>query len=225
MSKATLYHVPKTISSPIVQVLLEMGACEVDIVTLDFAGLKSPSHLAINPMGSSPAFQDGDLKMWESGAVLLYLLETYDTSHAFHPPPGTGAPRGKFFQIQQYIIATVYPFISSLYIHTLKPIEEQDLVYVETAKGKWRALLGPTLVKALGGGPYLLGQQRTAIDFLICKPLNNIKAMGMLSETPTLEALFTTVSSLPSFSQAYDNHAAPLLNLEKRCMVLVPGGE
>mmetsp|Transcript_54500 Transcript_54500/g.162856 ORF Transcript_54500/g.162856 Transcript_54500/m.162856 type:complete len:229 (-) Transcript_54500:489-1175(-) len=205
-SGPTLYHVPKTISSPIVQFLIEAGLATdpVNIETLTFPDLKKPAHLAINPMGSSPAFKntDNDIVMWESGAILTYLLETYDQGNKYHPAIGS-PQRAKFLQIQQYLIATVYPFIAALFIHTLKPEEEQDAKYVDSAKEKWRSLLAPTLSKALLGQPYFLGESPSAIDFVLAKPLNNVNSLGMLEETPSLKAHFERISSLPSFSKAY----------------------
>jgi glutathione S-transferase len=218
----TLYHVPKTISSPIVQTLLEIGlvGSNIQVETISFADLKNPSHLAINPMGTSPAFKDGDTILWESGAVLNYLLETYDKEAKLYAPPGS-PKRAKYLQLQQYIIATVYPFIASLYIHTLK--EEQDKDYVENAKAKWRELLAPTLTNWLGEGPFFLGNQMSVVDFLAAKPLNNVKSMDMLEEFPSLKALFDKIQSRPSFSEAYGMVMTPVSEQPKsRTLSLVP---
>jgi hypothetical protein len=80
----------------------------------------------------------------------------YDVEHKLHPPLSSSAKdRATFLHLQQYIIATVYPFLASLFIHTLKPTDEQDVALIACAKEKFTALLGPTLVKFLGSSEYL----------------------------------------------------------------------
>jgi glutathione S-transferase len=224
----TLYHVPKTISSPIYQALLELNVVDkpVKVETLTFAQLKSPEHLARNPMGTSPAFTDEehDIAIWESGAVLTYLLDLYDKDFALQPQPGKSLPsqRANFLHLQQYILATVYPFVATLYIHTLKRKEDQDQAYVENSKDKWRTLLAPTLIRFLGDAPYFMGETLSVIDLLAAKPLNNVNSMGMLSEFPTLHAVFQKVYSLPSFAKAYSApEEAPCI--ECRSMLMIPG--
>lgn len=224
MASPTLYHVPKTISSPIVQCLLELDLVDdpVNVEEMSFGDLKTDSYLAINPMGTSPAFMDDEegIVMWESGAVLTYILERYDNDYQLHPPPtsvagGDGGggidrkmlmrTRVKFLHIQQYLIATVYPFIASLFIHSLKPTEYQDRDYIDSAQDKWTALMGPALTKMLGEGPYFLGVEMTAIDFIAAKPLNNLNAMGLLESFPTLHQLFELIRNRPTFAQAYES--------------------
>ena len=44
---------------------------------------KSPEFLAKNPLGQLPAFEDGDLRLTESGAIVLYLAETFGAGGPF----------------------------------------------------------------------------------------------------------------------------------------------
>ena len=218
----TLYHVPRTISSPIVQILLELDVVDkaVNVKEMEFSELKSSDYLAINPMGTSPAFRDTDLDitMWESGAVLDYLLERYDAGHRFHPAACGNVSnsnaehikmRAKYLQLKQYIIATVYPFVASLYIHSLRNPEDIDVAYMTTAKHKCKTLLGPVLTQWLGEGPYFLGDQLSAVDFLVAKPLGNARSMDLLGDFPELLALLTRISSLPTYKMAYETLLSP----------------
>jgi glutathione S-transferase len=63
----------------IVQWYLEELQIPYEYVLLDMRveEHKQPEFLAINPMGRVPAIVDGDLQVWESGAILLYLAEKY----------------------------------------------------------------------------------------------------------------------------------------------------
>jgi glutathione S-transferase len=209
----------------------------IAVQELTFSDLKTDEYLATFPMGTSPSFRDEGLILWESGAVLDYLLERYDTDHRLHPPnvvsgsTTNSAPRedvikrAKYLQLKQYIIATVYPVIASLFIHTLKPAKEQDAAYIESAKNTWRTQLGPILTKWLGVGPYFLGDQVTAVDFLAAKPLNNCRSLGLLRDFAHLEALFERISARPTFSRAYDGlHEASAEAKEPaiRSLLMVP---
>lgn len=224
----TLFHVPRTISSPIYQALLELEVppSEVEVATLTFGDLKTPEHLKRNPMGTSPTYTDEDkgIAIWESGAVLTFLFSQHDRDYKLHPNPATAAPAdyAKFLHLQQYLLATVYPFLATLIIHTLKPKEEQDDNYVETSKRTWKTLMAPTLKKCLGDSDYFMGQSMSAIDLLAAKPLNNAHSMGLLAEFPTLHKVFHRIHCLPSFSKAYGGKRTSHC-LECRSFIFVPG--
>jgi len=65
-----------------VSITLTELALPFTVVTVDVRNgeQKSPSFLQINPNGKIPALTDGDLSIWESGAILLYLVEKYDVN-------------------------------------------------------------------------------------------------------------------------------------------------
>jgi glutathione S-transferase len=141
----TLYHVRRTISSPIVQTLVELGLAHttVRIVELSFTDLKSPEYRQrVNPMGTSPAFCDHDnVQMWESGAILDYLLEMYDPHGQYWCSPGSihhkdrpqqqhrqqeQQRRAKYLQLKQYLIATVYPLVAAWYLRRREQQQQQE---------------------------------------------------------------------------------------------------
>lgn len=230
---ATLYHIPRTISSPIVQILLELNLVNNPILVeeISFRALKSEAYLSINPMGTSPAFQDTDLDItiWESGAVLTYLLERYDTEHQFYPKPLHSLStqddiklRSKYLHLQQYIIATVYPFVAAAYLHSLKPVDEQDPDYMATAKHKCISIFGPVLTKWLGDGPYFLGDDISAVDFLAVKPLRNLQGLGWLQTFPSLEEFFERMTNRPTYVEAYDGLDTTKSVIRDQSMVLIP---
>ncbi|TVY56765.1 Glutathione S-transferase-like protein gedE [Lachnellula suecica] len=62
-----------------------------ETVTIPFTDVKKPEYVAINPNGRLPSIQDPntDLTLWESGAIIEYLTEKYDTAHKLSFAPGT----------------------------------------------------------------------------------------------------------------------------------------
>ncbi|KAF2014066.1 putative glutathione S-transferase 1 [Aaosphaeria arxii CBS 175.79] len=76
-----------------------------EIIPIEFSELKKPDFLAINPNGRMPAIQDPNtnLTLWESGAIIEYLIEKYDVERKISFEPGTSeyyhAKQWLFFQV------------------------------------------------------------------------------------------------------------------------------
>ena len=69
-----LYYFPSPNPQKVKFAMLEIGLdCEMVPVDLTKGEQKSPEFLAINPFGRAPALVDGDLKLWESHAIIAYL--------------------------------------------------------------------------------------------------------------------------------------------------------
>ncbi|KAH6843246.1 glutathione S-transferase [Chaetomium sp. MPI-CAGE-AT-0009] len=77
---------------PKVTMILEELNLPYTHIPIDFKDVKSPEYTAINPNGRLPAIRDpnnSDLILWESGAIIEYLMERYDTDRRLSFAPGT----------------------------------------------------------------------------------------------------------------------------------------
>lgn len=84
-----------------------------DVKDVSFPDLKQPDFLKINPNGRMPAIQDPntDLTLWESGAIIEYLVDKYDTERKISFEPGSKeywlAKQWLFFQGTGYTLLCV----------------------------------------------------------------------------------------------------------------------
>ncbi|KAI9035131.1 glutathione S-transferase tpcF [Aspergillus affinis] len=89
---------------PKVAAVLEELGLPYRVITLRLPDVKKPAYLAINPNGRLPAIHDPntDLTLWESGAIVEYLVERYDAEHRLGFPRGSNeaaqAKQWLFFQ-------------------------------------------------------------------------------------------------------------------------------
>ncbi|KAL2161408.1 hypothetical protein VTH06DRAFT_7969 [Thermothelomyces fergusii] len=87
----------------VIMILKELGI-PYEIEDVPFSDVKKPEYLAVNPNGRLPSIRDPNagLTLWESGAILEYLVEKYDTEHKLSFPAGSDeaylAKQWLFFQ-------------------------------------------------------------------------------------------------------------------------------
>jgi glutathione S-transferase len=76
---------------PKVLMLCEELSIPYEALPTTFADLKTPEFLAVNPNGRMPAIHDPNtnLTIWESGAILEYLIEKYDKKQKMSFAPGS----------------------------------------------------------------------------------------------------------------------------------------
>ena len=58
-----------------------------DVRLLSFAAMREPAHLKLQPFGQIPTYEEGDLTLFETGAIVLHIAE----SHAGLLPADTNA--------------------------------------------------------------------------------------------------------------------------------------
>ena len=139
--------------------LAELGVvCEVVTVDLAAGRQRAPDYLRINPNGVVPTLQDGDLTLWESSAILLYLAETYPQAGLM---PTARDERARVYQWLVWQPATFNPPRQRLVAELGKPEAERDRAAIDTLRATIAGNLD-ILAAALGAGDYLLGRYTLA---------------------------------------------------------------
>lgn len=74
-----------------VNIILEELDLPYQVTPIPLSDVKRPEYVAINPNGRVPAIHDPNtgITLWESGAIVEYLIERYDTEHRLNFAPGT----------------------------------------------------------------------------------------------------------------------------------------
>jgi glutathione S-transferase len=197
-----LYHCPRTRSVRIYWLLEELGV-PYELVPIDFTpeSLKSPEYLKVNPLGKVPSIQDGELTMFESGAILEYILEKYGKGR-LAPAPGTPA-RGPFLQWVHFAEATALPPLTEIAQHTLFKPEAERIPAVVTDARKRAAVILAVLEQTLAGKPYLLGAEFSAADIMMAYGLLLMKWFGVLSSAyPNVVAYLERLEQRPALQKA-----------------------
>lgn len=76
---------------PKIAILLEELCLPYDIIPVKLSEVKNPEYIAINPNGRIPSIHDPNtgITVWESGAIIEYLIDLYDKEHLLSFTPGS----------------------------------------------------------------------------------------------------------------------------------------
>jgi glutathione S-transferase len=183
-----LYGGPRTRAS-IVQWYLEELGLEYEYISLNLqAGEhRQPDYLAINPVGKVPAIVDGDLKLWESGAILLYLADKYDAT------VDTPEQRAELAQWVMFANATFGPG-----------------VFVEANREREMPRLLTFLNQHLDTRSFILGNQCSAADVAVGAFLAYMPIMLKIGfeDYPAISAYLQRLMERPAFQKSIGARAA-----------------
>jgi glutathione S-transferase len=196
-----LYHSAQSRSVRPRWLLEELGV-PFELVRLDFSKQehKAADYMKIHPHGAVPALVDGDVKLFESAAICMYLADKY-ADKKLAPAVGTPA-RGLYYQWVLYSIATLEPPVLQVFMNTVMlPEEQRSAKAVEEGK-KGFATVAQVLSQALDGKSFLLGEQFSAADVMIGSTLSWAQFMGLLADQPTLQSYVARLAERPAFQRA-----------------------
>ncbi len=162
-----------------------------------FAALKQPDHLARNPFGKIPTYEEGGLVLFESGAIVLHIADHYAGLW-----PGNADARSRAIAWMFAALNTIEPPILDL---VTARIVERDMPWAKErlplVKDRIRARLDQ-LSARLGDAEWLDGAF-SAGDLMMGGVLFRKKHAGILDGFPTLLAYVERCQARPAFQRAF----------------------
>jgi glutathione S-transferase len=175
-------------------------AYEVRLVS--FPALKEPAHLALHPFGQIPTYQEGDLALFETGAIVLHIA----TRHVGLLPDDADA-RARAIAWMFAALNTMEPPVLDLVTAKIlegdKPWSKERLPLVED---RIRDRL-KQLSARLGNADWLDGTF-SAGDLMMVSVLLRIRASGLLAEVPNLAAYLARGEARPAYQRAFEAQLA-----------------
>lgn len=169
---------------------------------VSFSAMKEKIHRALHPFGQVPTYEEGDLALFESGAIVFHIAER----HAGLLPNDMNA-RARAITWMFAALSTVEPVIVqrevSMYLEHDKSWHEERLPIVE---GRIRSRLDD-LSARLGDGEWLDGAF-SAADLLMVQVLRRLSESDILDDYPNLIAYVTRGEARPAFKRAFDAQLA-----------------
>ncbi len=199
-----VYLDPCTVNSRKVLAGLDLVGAPFELVHVDYftGGQKQPEFLAINPNGAIPAMVDGDLKLWESNAILQYAA---DVARAHQYYPHDLKPRADINRWLLWEAATWFPSCYKYLVeYVVKPLlkTQPDEALIAAEAPNWHRLAG-ILDARLGGSKWLAGDGVTIADIAVAAPMHVHKWQRLpISGHPHLARWLTEgVERLPCWQQ------------------------
>ena len=199
----TLHFAPNSRAGRIVWLLEELEL-EYDINKMAFnpKDLKSDEHRARHPLGRVPVLDDGDVRIYESGAIVEYVIERHKNGGL--KPEVSDPLYPEYLQWFHYCEGMVMPPVNTIVVQTLLlPPDRRD----ETVLAQAQRLLAKALEpvdESLADRDYLIGAF-SAADVMLGHACFMSNRLGCVSdEMANLKGYVERISERPAFKTAIE---------------------
>lgn len=176
---------------------LEEAGLPYDVRLVSFPALKEPAHLALHPFGQIPTYEEGDLALFETGAIVFHIAQ----HHAGLLPDDANA-RARAISWMFAAVNTVEPPILELVTAKIlegdKPWSKDRLPLVVD---RIRERMSQLSVR-LGDADWLDGAF-SAGDLMMVSVLLRLRPSGILDEYPNLSTYVARGEARPAYKRAF----------------------
>lgn len=193
-----LHHAPNSRAGRIVWLLEELALpYEINRMKFHPSDLKSDEHRARHPLGRVPVLEDGDVSIFESGAIVEYVIARH-TDGALKP--AVDSPMfPEYLQWFHYCEGMVMPPVNTVVVNTLLlPPERQNKEALEQARRLLTKALAP-IDEALSDREYFAGDFSGA-DIMLGHACFMSNRIGCVTDDmQNLKAYIERIEARPAF--------------------------
>ena len=168
-----------------------------EVRLVSFRAMKEPAHLALHPFGQIPTYEEGDLGLFETGAIVFHIAQR----HAGLLPDDANARTraiGWMFAALSTIEPPILDLQNAVLLERDKTWSDERLPLV---KDRIRERLGQ-LSDRLGDAEWLDGDF-SAGDLMMASVMLRLRTSGLLDEYPNLAAYVARAEARPAYQRAF----------------------
>jgi glutathione S-transferase len=197
-----IYHAPRTRGFRPIWLCEELGV-PYQIVAVDMVSpyRKGPEYLKLNPLGKVPALIDSGLTMFESGAIVQYILDRYGEGRL---QPVAGTPEhAMYLQWSWYAEATFSRPLGEIVNHKREFADQPLPAVIDEMKSRARAC-AEVLDAALSGKAWILGNAFCAADIMLGLTLRSYLRLLEEDLPGNVAPYWERLTQRPAYQRAMD---------------------
>lgn len=176
---------------------LEEAGLPYKVRLVSFRAMKEPAHLALHPFGQIPTYEEGELSLFETGAIVLHIAER---GPGLFPIDANARARAIswMFAALNTVEPPILELVTVKFAEGDKPWKDERMVLVQERLRVRLTELG----QRLGDAEWLDGGF-SAGDLMMVSVLLRLRPSGLLNEFPSLAAYVARGEARPAYQRAF----------------------
>ena len=193
-----VYGIPRSRTARVLWMLEELGVPYENVKVSFIGDVQKPEFVKLNPNRHIPVLQDGDVTLFESLAINLYLARKYDKGLW----PKTVEDEGRAYQWSIWAMTELEePVLTVLLNRMFLPEAQRDAKKADDAAERFKKPLG-VLEGALAGREFLVGDAFTVADLNVASVLSWAPLAGLdLSGAKSVQGWLGRCTARPAFGR------------------------
>lgn len=195
MAEELVFYTNPMSRGRIVRWMLEEVGQPYRTEVLDYAKMKAPAYLAVNPMGKVPALAHGSTVVTECAAICAYLADAFPQA-GLAPAPGS-PDRGPYYRWLFFVAGPLEAAVTDRTLGVeIKPEQQRMAGY-----GSYGDVMD-ALEKGLDGREHLASDRFSAADLYVGSHLDWGMGFGTVEKRPAFQAYVARLRERPAYKRA-----------------------